>query len=128
MTTMILGNSSSNAFNFATVHDSWKFKCNLTTNIQIFKREKKIRDYLKTFDNVDYFNLNKFRSNFHTEKCLITFDGIMQVLEKHVTCTEDYVILNGRLNQIITSMLEMICRTKSEDEELAYLIDLLTPE
>lgn len=131
MTSMILG--STTPFNFPTtlfgvVYDSWKIKCNLTNKIQVFKREKKIRDYLKTFDNIDYFKLIKFRSDFHTENCLIIFDGIMEVLEKLVTCTEDYALLNGRLNQIITSMLGSICRSMNEDEELAYLIDLLTPE
>lgn len=124
---MMIGNNDFPKYTFGRVYNTWQTKSNITNKMQMVKKEKKIRDYLKTFDTIDYFKFMNFRTDFHTENSLKIFDDITEVMEKFVTCTEDYSVLNGRMSQIITSMLTSVCRTSDEDEELAILIELLSP-
>jgi hypothetical protein len=113
---------------FGQSFESWKIKCHLSNELSVFRTRKKIREYLKTFDLVDYFHFKNFRKDFHQNVILVLFDELLFLLERQVSFAEEYAVMNGKLDAFISRVLATICRTAEEDEEMCFFLSLLSPE
>jgi hypothetical protein len=113
---------------FGTSFESWKIKCHLSDELSVFRKRKKIREYLKTFDVVDYFHFKNFRKDFHQNIMLVLFDELLCLLERQVSFVDEYAVMNGKLDAFLGRVIGTICRTAEEDKELCLFLSLLSPE